>query len=103
MGQDVNNVWFTGLAHGAAVDLSPGLNLVSLPSANEYFEYSSYEMLGDLGDENQVSSIRRYDSAQGWQTTSWFLGLPSGALYNTSRGQGYLIYMKTEQLNWRPY
>jgi hypothetical protein len=103
MGQDVNDMWFEGIAHGAAIDLTPGLNLVSLPVAEQDFEYSSYEMLEDLGDESQVSSIRRYDSTQGWQTTSWFLGSASGVEYNTSRGEGYLIYMNQEKLNWRAY
>jgi hypothetical protein len=102
MKQDLDDVWFEGSAHGAAVDLAPGLNLVSLPAAEDTFVYNSYEMLEDVGDETQVSSIRRYDST-GWQTTSWFLGSPSGELYNTIRGEGYLIYMQEENLNWRPY
>jgi hypothetical protein len=101
--QDVNDVWFEGIAHGAAIDLAQGLNLVCLPAAKEDLEYSSYEMLEDLGDDSQVSSIRRYDPTQGWQTTSWFAGSASGVEYNTSRGEGHLIYMNQERLNWRPY
>jgi len=58
-------------------------------------------MLQGLGDESQVSSIRKYD--QSWYTTSWFLGLASGAEYDTRRGEGYLIYMKEDQEAWRPY
>jgi hypothetical protein len=103
MDQNLNDVWFEGPAHGATRSLSSGLNLVSLPAAEDTFVYTSYEMLEDLGDESQVSSIRRYDATQGWQTTSWFLGAPSGALYNTNRGEGYLIYMKEEIRDWRPY
>jgi len=102
MKQDMDDVWFEGMAHGAAIDLAPGLNLVCLPAAREEFQYSSYEMLEDLGDESQVSSIRRYDPT-GWQTTSWFMGSASGAEYNTIKGEGYLIYMNQEKLNWRPY
>jgi hypothetical protein len=103
MKQDMDDVWFDeGFAHGAAIDLAPGLNLVCLPAAEQDLEYSSYEMLEDLGDETEVSSIRRYDST-GWQTTSWFLGSASGAEYNTSKGEGYLIYMNQEKLNWRAY
>jgi hypothetical protein len=103
MKQDMDDVWFDeGFAHGAAIDLAPGLNLVCLPAAEQDLEYSSYEMLEDLGDETEVSSIRIYDST-GWQTTSWFLGSASGAEYNTSKGEGYLIYMNQEKLNWRAY
>jgi len=74
-----------------------------LPAAPETFDYTSYEMLADLGDETQVASIRRYDYTYGWQTTSWFLGVPSNALFSTRMGEGYLIYMKADKVDWRPY
>ena len=77
---------------------------MNLPAAKETFSYSSYEMLEDLGDETQVSSIKRYDPAQqGWQTTSWFMGSVAGVEYDTRRGEGYLIYMLDEKQAWRPY
>jgi hypothetical protein len=60
-------------------------------------------MLEALGDETEVSSTRRYDDTWGWQTNSWFLGFPSGVPYNTRTGEGYLIYMKKDKVNWRPY
>jgi hypothetical protein len=103
MGQDLNGAWFEGPARGAAVHLSTGLNLVSLPWAQEDFVYTSYEMLEALGDETEVSSTRRYDDTWGWQTNSWFLGVPSGVKYNTRNGEGYLIYIKQEKVNWRPF
>jgi len=103
MGQDVSGVWLEGVALGAAVDLATGLNLVSLPWVREEFEYRSYEMLEDLGDQTQVSSVRRYDNRSGWQTTSWFQGSASGANFRTRPGEGYLVYMKGEKENWRPY
>ena len=103
LNKDLNGLRFEGPVRGAALDLAAGLNLVSLPAADQAFEYSSYEMLQGLGDESQVSSIRRYETTQGWQTTSWFMGSPSGAEYSTRRGEGYLIYMKEEKLSWRPY
>ena len=81
----------------------PGLNLIGLPAAALDFEYNSYQMLEGLGDESQVSSIRRYYATQGWQTTSWFMGSPSGADYFTRKGEGYIIQMKEEKLKWRPY
>ena len=103
MGQNLNGAWFEGPARGAAVQVSAGLNLVTLPSASEDFVYSNYDMLEDLGDQTQVSYTRRYDKIQGWQSTSWFLGLPSGVPYNTRSGEGYVVYMKEEKENWRAY
>jgi len=96
------NVRFDGVAHGAAIDLAPGLNMVSLPAAESGFVYSSYDMLEDLGDATEVSHIKGYD-ATGWQTTAWLSESPAGALYETKRGKGYLIYMKEAQQEWRPY
>ena len=101
MSQDMDGVWFEGTACGAAKDLTVGLNLVSLPVAEDGHTYTSYQMLEDLGDESHVSSIRRYNST--WETTSWFAGSPSGAYYSTSRGEGYLLYMKQAREQWRAY
>ena len=103
MGQEMNDVWLEGIARGAAIDLTSGLNLVCLPAAEDGFIYSSYDMLQDLGDETQVASVRRYDSTQGWQSTSWFLGFPSGEDFETRKGEGYLIYMKEALLDWIAY
>jgi len=103
MRQDMNGVWFEGVARGAAVYLSPGLNMITLPSADEGFQYTSYDMLEALGDQTEVTSARRYDNTQGWQTTSWFLGSASGVEFNTRTGEGYLIYMKEEKWDWRAY
>ena len=85
------------------MDLTPGLNLVSLPAAAQGFTYTSYEMLEDLGDDQQVSHIRRYDPSEGWQITSWFEGEVSGDSFNTKEGEGYFIYMKEGKAGWRAY
>jgi VCBS repeat-containing protein len=103
MGRDLSNVWFEGPACGAAAHLSEGLNLITLPSAPEDYAYRSYDILQDLGDPTQVSSARRYDSIWGWQTTSWFRGFVSGVNFTARNGEGYLIYMRQEKENWRPY
>jgi hypothetical protein len=103
MSRDMNGVRFEGVACGAAVQLAPGLNLASLPSLGQGFQYTSYDMMEDLGNETEVTSTRRYDNIQGWQTTSWFLGSVSGVEFNTRPGEGYLIYMKKEIWNWRAY
>jgi hypothetical protein len=103
MSQDVDDVWFEGIALGAAVDLTPGMNLVSLPAPKQGFTYDSYEMLDSLGDENEVASVRRYDFADGWQPTFWFLSSPSGVQFNTTEKEGYLIHMKQGREQWRPY
>ena len=78
------------------------LNLISLPADMDFSDYTGYDLLQDLGNKSQVSSIRRYDPVNGWQTTSWFFGVPSGVDYETMRGEGYLIYMNEAVENWRP-
>ena len=103
MKEDVDVVWFEGFDLGSAVDLAVGLNLTCLPAPRDGFTYTSYEMLQDLGDENEVSSIKRYSLIDGWQNTFWFFYDPSGVEYDTRKGEGYLIYMKQEKLGWRPY
>ena len=99
----VNNVWFEGIALGTATDLLPGMNLVCLPAAGDGFTYTSYEMLQDLGDENQVAYIERFNPTEGWQSTLWFLGSPAVDEYTTRAGEGYIIYMNQEKLDWRAY
>jgi hypothetical protein len=103
MSRGVDDVWIEGIAVGAAVDLSPGMNLTSVPAAKQEFTYDSYEMLQSLGNENEVASVKRFDSSGAWQTTSWFLGSPSGAFFMTSEKEGYLIQMKDAKQQWRPY
>jgi hypothetical protein len=103
MNEYVNGVWFEGIPHGAAVHLFTELNLVSLPATDVPVEFKSYEMLDSLGGETEVSSLRRYDDIWGWQTASWFLGVPSGKNFDTTMGEGYLIYMKEDKANWRAY
>jgi hypothetical protein len=103
MREDMSGVWFEGVARGAAVQLSMGLNMVTLPLVEEGFEYTSYDMLESIGDQTEVSSVRRYGSSEGWQTTSWFMGAVSGVEYDTRPGEGYLVYIKEEKWNWRPY
>jgi hypothetical protein len=103
MKEDAGVVQFEGIAVGAEMDLGVGLNLACLPAQRDVFTYTNYEMLGDLGSEEEVSSVRRYHAVEGWQSTSWFLGLPFGVEYDMRAGQGYLIYMKQEKPNWRPY
>ncbi|UCD80395.1 MAG: hypothetical protein JSW26_02900, partial [Desulfobacterales bacterium] len=101
--EDVNNVWFEGIALGVSIDLLPGMNPVCLPAAGDGFVYNSYQMLEDLGDEDQVSYIERFNPDEGWQSTSWFLGSPAGDEYMTRTSEGYIIYMNQEKLDWRPY
>ena len=103
MNQDFDSMWFEGIACGANIDLAPGLNLVTLPSPNGFPAFTSYEMLQSLGDASQVLSVQRYDDTSGWQTTSWFSGLPSGVNFDARLGEGYLIYMNEAKESWRPY
>jgi hypothetical protein len=103
MKQAMSGVWIEGVACGAAVHLRTGLNLVSLPSGDGGVPYTSYDMLESIGDQTKVTSTRRYDRTEGWETTSWFRGLVSGVEFNTHPAEGYLVYMKEEKWNWRGY
>ena len=103
MNRDLDSVWFEGIAHGANIDLMPGLNLVSLPSPYGFPNFTGYQVLQSLGDASQVYSVEKYDDLTGWQTASWFGGEPSGVNFDTRLGEGYLIYMNEEKGNWRPY
>jgi len=103
MRQDLSDVWLEGIACGATIDLTPGLNLVSLPAANGSVQYSSYDMIQSIGDYSWVASVQRYDSISGWQTTSWFSTAPSGVEFDTYPGEGYVIYMNEQRESWRPY
>ncbi|MEJ2430627.1 MAG: hypothetical protein P8075_17170, partial [Deltaproteobacteria bacterium] len=97
-------VTFEGIPVGTLVDLLPGLNLVGLPADNNPgFTYTSYQMLQDLGNDQQVAYVKRYDPYEGWQTTSWFEGNPAGDLFDIREGEGYFVYMKERKENWRPY
>jgi VCBS repeat-containing protein len=103
MGWDVDNLRLEGIAHGASVHLSAGLNLVSLPATQEPIDFTGYEMLGSLGGETEVSSVSRYDDVWGWETAAWFDLLPAGRDFDTRQGEGYLIYMNEDMVNWRPF
>jgi hypothetical protein len=107
MRRDVDDVWFEGVALGAAVDLTSGMNLVTLPAPGQGFTYDSHEMLQGIGDENEVASVRRYDFSDGWEATFWFEFGDSyqaaGELYDTSEKEGYLILMKQAKEQWRAY
>ena len=107
MSRDVDDVWFEGIALGAAVDLTPGMNLVTLPAPKQGFTYDSYEMLEGIGDESEVVSVRRYDFSDGLEATFWFEFGDSyqaaGELYDTSEKEGYLIHMKQGKEQWRAY
>ena len=98
------NAHYEGISAGASMDLSGDLNIVCLPAPKEGFQFTSYELLGSLGDSTEVRSIGRfYTPYAEWWTTAWFLGTLCGKLYDTQGGEGYLVYMAREKVNWRPY
>jgi hypothetical protein len=103
MEEDVDAVWFEGVDLGATADLEIGLNMTCLPAPKDTFTYTSYEMLQDLGDEDEIASFKRYSLIDAWQSTFYFMTNPAGVEYDTRKGEGYLIYMKQEQPNWRAY
>ena len=87
--------------------LSNATNLVNRVPRGQGYAYKimapGEEHLTHLGNEQEIAFIKRYTASGGWETTSWFQGLPAGDLYVTGKGEGYLIYMMQGKMDWRPY
>jgi hypothetical protein len=76
------------------VSLSAGLNIfgypVDIPNG-----YTSYNLLADLGAQDEISKIERYNPATGtFETTTYTGGVASGDQFNIVEGEGYYVYMK---------
>jgi len=95
---DKQSLSLSGNKKCSSVNLSPGFNLagINCPPDN----LSSYELFEQLGGCNDVEKISKHDGK--WLTTSCFLGQVSGQSFTIVHGEGYLIYMKKEKLNFKP-
>jgi len=78
--------------------LFAGLNLVGYPV--EVAEgYSSYDLLVELGTEDEISKIQRYNGTAGaFKTTTYDAGVPSGDEFDIVNGEAYYVYMKESKL-----
>jgi len=73
--------------------LRPGINLVALPCAVD--DLVSHALLPALGDPLLVSSLQALDTKKGtWLTNSFHGGVPVGAAFPISSGQGYIAHAK---------
>ena len=74
--------------------LSAGLNLFGYP-VDVPEGYTSYDLIIDLGTEDEISKIQRYNTATGtFETTAYEGGIIIGDEFNIESGEGYYVYMK---------
>ena len=76
------------------VQLTSGLNLfgypVSIPPG-----YTSYDLLSDLGTEDEILKLQRFNEDTGvYETTAYQEGVAGGDEFDIAPGQGYLVYVK---------
>jgi len=75
--------------------LSAGLNLFGYPVAVPPGGYTSYDLLIDLGTDDEVDKIQRYNPDTGtFDITTYEEGAASGSEFNIVNEEGYLVYMK---------
>lgn len=74
--------------------LSTGLNLFGYP-VGVPAGYTSYDMIADLGTENEIEKIQRYNSTTGeFETTFYESGVAGGTEFDIVSGEGYYVYAK---------
>jgi len=76
------------------ISLSAGLNLLGYP-VEVPVGYTSYDLIFDLGTEDEIDKIQKYNPATGtFETTTYEDGVVSGDEFNIVSGEGYVVYMK---------
>jgi hypothetical protein len=87
-------VSFAGTLNNSPVSLSQGLNIVSIGCIPS--DYSSYDLIGDIGTGSEAASIQRLNpSTGGFETTTWYDGIPSGVQFKINNSEAYLVHMKS--------
>lgn len=78
--------------------LFPGLNLVGYP-VKVPEGYSSYDLLIDLGTEDEIDMIQKYNPAtEAFEPTTYEAGVATGDEFDIVSGEGYYVYMKESKL-----
>jgi hypothetical protein len=91
---------FDGNRACGAAPLHPGFNLVGFacPPAN----YTSADLMVDLGGDGVVEHIKKYDpDSSSYLTTGWSEGVVSGDIFPISHTEAYLVAMQTSA-TWGP-
>ncbi len=79
------------------INLSAGFNLFSYP-VNVPQDYTSYQLIDDLGAEDEVYKIQRYNAnTKSFVSTTYENGNPSGDDFTIINGEGYIGYMKADK------
>ncbi|MBN1932544.1 MAG: thrombospondin type 3 repeat-containing protein [Desulfobacterales bacterium] len=79
------------------VHLTKGINIVGYP-VSVPTGYTSYDLLNELGDETEIVSIQRYNTATGiYETTYYENGAASGDEFTITDGEGYIVYMNADK------
>jgi len=74
--------------------LSSGLNLFGYPGKIDP-GYDSYNLLNNLGTQNEIQKIQRYNkTTQRYETALYKGGAAGGDRFDLVSGEGYLVYMK---------
>lgn len=72
---------------------SPGMNLISIPCMPP--GATSYDLLGQMGMDDAISSIQRYNPDNGsFETTAFYNGQPSGVEFRLINGMGYIAQVR---------
>lgn len=83
------------------INLYQGISLVSFvsPASN----LSAYDLLRDIGDETEISSIQAYDpEPDSFKNVNYHDGKPVGPDFQIMAGEAYFVYMKVDKLGWGP-
>lgn len=86
----------------ASIDLKPGFNLVSFGNISTEEDLTAYDILSDIGGPEVIRSIQRFNPATGVFETSAYdeTGQITGIDFNILSGEGYIIYMKQEVVDF---
>jgi len=91
-------VRFEGSPINSSINLNVGFNLVGIPTPPATL--TSGDLMEQLGAPDDINKIQRYSDQ--WETTTWFMGEPSGKTFPIENGKSYIIYMNQPKLDFRP-